>query len=67
MMDLSIPYYEDFTRISNSNIGWFLNKGPAFLHKMLSGKGEEEKSAALTKGTIYMSIFYSQKNSKKTM
>ena len=52
MMDLSVPYYEDFTRISNSNIGWFLNKGPAFLHKMLSGKGEEEKSAALTKGTM---------------
>lgn len=52
MMDLSVPYYEDFTRISNSNIGWFLNKGPAFLHKMLSGQGEEEKSAALTKGTM---------------
>nr|UWD62807.1 MAG: protein of unknown function (DUF3799) [Bacteriophage sp.] len=51
-MDLSVPYYEDFTRISNSNIGWFLNKGPAFLHKMLSGQGEEEKSAALTKGTM---------------
>lgn len=52
MMDLSVPYYEDFTRISNSNIGWFLNKGPAFLHKMLSGKGEEEKSAALIRGTM---------------
>lgn len=52
MMDLSIPYYEDLTRISNSNIGWFLNKGPAFLHKMLSGQGEEEKSTALTKGTM---------------
>lgn len=52
MMDLSIPYYEDFTRISNSNIGWFLNKGPAFLHKMLSGQGEEEKSTALMKGTM---------------
>lgn len=52
MMDLSVPYYEDFTRISNSNIGWFLNKGPAFLHKMLSGQGEEEKSTALTKGTM---------------
>ncbi len=52
MMDLSVPYYEDFTRISNSNIGWFLNKGPAFLHKMLSGQGEEEKSAALTRGTM---------------
>lgn len=52
MMDLSVPYYEDVTRLSNSNIGWFLNKGPAFLHKMLSGKGEEEKSAALTRGTM---------------
>jgi hypothetical protein len=52
MMDLSVPYYEDLTRISNSNIGWFLNKGPAFLHKMLSGQGEEEKSSALTKGTM---------------
>ena len=52
MMDLSIPYYEDLTRISNSNIGWFLNKGPAYLHKMLSGQGEEEKSVALTKGTM---------------
>ena len=52
MMDLSIPYYEDLTRLSNSNIGWFLNKGPAYLHKMLSGQGEEEKSVALTKGTM---------------
>ena len=51
-MDISIPYYEDLTRISNSNIGWFLNKGPAYLHKMLSGQGEEEKSVALTKGTM---------------
>lgn len=27
-MDISIPYYEDNTRISNSNIGWFLKKDP---------------------------------------
>lgn len=45
-------YYSDNTRLSNSNIGWFLNRGPAFLHKMLSGKGEEEKSVALTKGIM---------------
>lgn len=51
-MDISIPYYEDLTRLSNSNIGWFLNKGPAFLHKMLSGQGEEETSTSLTKGTM---------------
>jgi hypothetical protein len=52
MMDLSIPYYEDKTRISNSNIGWFLNKGPAYLHKMLTEDVPEEKSQALERGTM---------------
>lgn len=52
MMDISIPYYEDKTRISNSNIGWFLNKGPAFLHKMLTEDVTEEKSQALERGTM---------------
>lgn len=51
-MDISIPYYEDFTRISNSNIGWFLNKGPAYLHKKLSGQFEDETSPSMTKGTM---------------
>lgn len=51
-MDISIPYYEDFTRISNSNIGWFLNKGPAYLHKKLSGQLEDETSPSMTKGTM---------------
>lgn len=52
MMDISIPYYEDRTRISNSNIGWFLNKGPAFLHKMLTDPPEEEKNSTLERGTM---------------
>ena len=52
MMDLSIPYYEDLTRISNSNIGWFLNKGPAFLHKMLTDPPPEEKNPVLERGTM---------------
>ena len=51
-MDISTPYYEDKTRISNSNIGWFLNKGPAFLHKMLTEDVPEEKSTALERGTM---------------
>ena len=34
-MDISIPYYEDLTRISNSNIGWFLKKGTRSLKEML--------------------------------
>ena len=52
MMDTSIPYYEDLTRISNSNIGWFLNKGPAFLHKMLTDPPPEEKNSTLERGTM---------------
>lgn len=51
-MDISIPYYEDLTRISNSNIGWFLNKGPAYLHKMLTDPPPEEKNAVLERGTM---------------
>lgn len=51
-MDTSIPYYSDLSRISNSNIGWFLNKGPAFLHKMLTDPPEEEKNSTLERGTM---------------
>lgn len=52
MMDISIPYYEDMSRISNSNIGWFLNKGPAYLHKMLTEDVPEEKNSVLERGTL---------------
>ena len=52
MMDISVPYYEDKSRISNSNIGWFLNKGPAFLHKMLTEDVQEEKNPVLERGTM---------------
>ena len=51
-MDISIPYYEDLTRISNSNIGWFLQKGPAYLHKMLTEPPPEEKNQVLERGTM---------------
>lgn len=52
MMDISIPYYEDLTRISNSNIGWFLQKGPAYLHKMLTDPPPEEKNPVLERGSL---------------
>ena len=51
-MDISIPYYEDNTRISNSNIGWFLKKGPRYLKDMLDGKIEGLKASFLDKGTM---------------
>lgn len=50
-MDISIPYYEDLTRVSNSNIGWFLKKGPRYLKEMLDGK-EGLKASFLDKGTM---------------
>ena len=45
-------YYTDRTRISNSNIGWFLNKGPAYLYKMLTEDIPEEKNPVLERGTM---------------
>ena len=52
MMDISIPYYEDLSRISNSNIGWFLQKGPAYLHKMLTNPPPEDKNPVLERGIL---------------
>ena len=52
MMDISVPYYEDLSRISNSNIGWFLQKGPAYLHKMLTNPPPEEKNSVLERGSM---------------
>lgn len=51
-MTINIPYYEDNTRISNSAIGWFLKYGPTYLRKRLDGKEPEEKSSAMSKGTM---------------
>jgi len=51
-MTIDVPYYEDLSRISNSNIGWFLQKGPAFLHKMLTNPPPEEKNPVLERGTM---------------
>lgn len=51
-MNISIPYYKDMSRCSNSNIGWFLKNGPKYLHDMLTGKIEGENGAQLAKGTM---------------
>lgn len=52
MMDTSIPYYEDMSRISNSNIGWFLKNGPSYLHGKLCGTIPDEKGPQLERGTM---------------
>lgn len=51
-MDISIPYYSDNSRISNSAIGWFLKYGPQYLRDMLDGKEEGIKGDFLEKGTM---------------
>lgn len=51
-MDISIPYYEDNSRISNSAIGWFNKKGPQYLRNMLDGKEEGISGKFLEKGTM---------------
>lgn len=50
--EYEIPYYEDNTRISNSAIGWFLNKGPNYLRRMLDGKEKGLDLPQLRKGTM---------------
>ena len=51
-MDISIPYYEDNTRISNSALGWFIKNGPQYLRDMLDGKEEGIQGSFLEKGTM---------------
>ena len=66
MMDISIPYYSDLTRISNSNIGWFLQKGPAYLHKMLTDPPPEEKNPVLERGSLIHMYLLQPKEFLKT-
>lgn len=51
-MDISISYYEDNTRISNSALGWFIKNGPQYLRDMLDGKEEGIQGNFLEKGTM---------------
>ena len=51
-MDITTPYYEDMNRISNSNIGWFIKKGPKYLKEMLNNEREGLKLPQLEKGTM---------------
>lgn len=51
-MEIKTPYYEDFTRISNSSIGWFLKKGPRYFKNMMDGKEEGLKLPQLERGTM---------------
>ena len=51
-MDISIPYYEDKTRINNTAIGWLLYGGPSYFYKKMTGEIPDEESRAMSKGTM---------------
>ena len=65
-MQIDTPYYEDLTRISNSNIGWFLQKGPAYLHKMLTNPPPEEKNPVLERGSMIHMFILQPEEFQKT-
>ncbi len=50
-MEITIPYYEDNTRISNSSLGWFMNS-PRYFKDVLDGKIELPETPAMKNGTM---------------
>ena len=64
-MIIDTPYYEDHERVSNSSIGWFLNKGPLYFHKMLTGEIEGEKGPQLERGTMIHSFLLTPEEFQK--
>src|SRR5574344_3107050 len=51
-MVIDIPYYSDNSRISNSNLGFYLKGGPKYLKDMMDGKQEGMSASFLEKGTM---------------
>lgn len=64
-MIIDTPYYEDMTRISNSNIGWFLKNGPSYLKKKLDGVIPDEKTPSLDRGTMIHSYLLTPEEFQK--
>lgn len=50
-MEVTIPYYQDNSRISNSSLGWFM-ESPRYYKDRLDGKIEGEKTKAMDNGTM---------------
>jgi hypothetical protein len=50
-MDISIPYYDDNTRVSRSSLNWF-KISPKYFRDKLDGKIENESSSAMDNGTM---------------
>lgn len=63
--EYKIPYYEDNSRVSNSAIGWFLNKGPAYFHRMLQGEEKGLDLPQLRRGTMIHEFLLQPEEFKK--
>lgn len=50
--EIVTPYYEDGTRVSNSSLKWFIEKGPKYFKARLDGEEEGDKGPQLEKGTM---------------
>lgn len=64
-MDVKTPYYEDSSRINNSSLGYYLNKGPKYLYDVLTGKIKETPSKAMEKGTMIHAFLLQPEEFKK--
>lgn len=54
---VDVSYYDDFSRLSNSAIGWFIKNGPAYFHARMNQEIEEESTSAMDRGTaIHMAL-----------
>lgn len=51
-MDITIPYYEDKSRINNSAIGYYLNNGPMYLKNILDNTVDNKPTQAMEQGTM---------------
>jgi hypothetical protein len=64
-MDISIPYYSDQSRVSNSSLGWFL-QSPRYFRDMLDGKIKNEPTSAMENGTMTHTYLIQPKEFKET-
>lgn len=52
VMDISIPYYDDNSRYSNSSIGYYLNNGIRYYYEKVNGILPPLSTSSLVKGTM---------------
>jgi hypothetical protein len=64
-MNITIPYYEDNSRVSNSSLGWFL-ASPRYFKDMIDGKEVFTATKAMENGTMTHMYLLQPDEFKKT-